>query len=621
MNYADQESVAAVLERAQIAYQANEFSKCESLCRALLETDPECIPGLLLIGFCCARTRRRDEAIRCFESALLLDSDLVEAHIALSTLYISAGSITEGKLHGLRVLELDPTDVAPALGLAKMLADRKALNEAAEVWQILVSKNPGSLSYLRSLATTQGLAKHRKEAVDSWETVVRRSPQSTPDLIELGRAYLADSQALKAIEVSEKVLNMDRKNVDAHMLAAMALSEAGQSHLAEDHLNRVLAVQPDNPIAIASLGLAMQEQGRFEDARVALKRSIELWPSNGLAHYALIRSQKLVDSERGILDAMQSELARPGVDPLHAAYFRYALGKGFEDLAEYESAFNNYREANRVAYAYWLAHRPWDRERYRFNFDRTIEVFDKARISSLQAEKPVSSRPLFVVGMIRSGTTLVEQILSSHPDIVAAGEQTFWHEHAGRIFDPVSGTVEREEAAKVVAEYLFLLSQFSVTSARVTDKLPHNYALMGLIKAAIPEAKFVHIQRNPMDNCLSIFTTAYQRPPAFTLDIGNIVFAYQQYQRLMNHWRSQFTSDDLFEIQYENLISDRNTITRDLIAFTGLEWSDECLSHEKNSRSVHTPSTWQVRQPIYSSSVERWRRFEPWLEEFSDLKR
>ena len=620
MNYADQESVAAVLERAQIAYQANEFSKCESLCRALLETDPECIPGLLLFGFCCARTRRRDEAIRCFESALLLDSDLVEAHIALSTLYISAGSITEGKLHGLRVLELDPTDVAPALGLAKMLADRKAFNEAAEVWQILVSKNPSSLSYLRSLATTQGLAKHRKEAVDSWETVVRRSPQSTPDLIELGRAYLADSQAQRAIQVSERILKMDQRNVDAHMLAAMAHSELGRAELAEDHLNRVLSVQPNNPIAIASLGLAMQEQGRFDDARVPLKKSIEIWPSNGLAHYALIRSQKLKDADREILDAMQSEVVKPGLDPLHAAYLRYALGKGFEDLAEYESSYNNYREANRLAYSYWLAYRPWNRDRYKFNFDRTIEVFDKSRIASLQPTEPVSSRPLFVVGMIRSGTTLVEQILSSHPEIVAAGEQTFWHEHAGRIFDPASGLVDVKEAAKVVDDYLSLLNQFSTNSARVTDKLPHNYALIGLIKAAIPEAKFVHIQRNPLDNCLSIFTTAYQRPPAFTLDPSNIVFAYQQYQRLMSHWRNQLSTDDLFEVHYEDLIRDRNSITKAMIAFTGLEWSEDCLHHEKNSRSVHTPSTWQVRQPIYSSSIERWRHYEPWLEEFSALK-
>lgn len=620
MNSSDQESIAAVLEKAQVAYQANDFAQCESLCRVLVQTDPECIPGLLLIGFCCARTRRREEAIRLFESALLLNSDLIEAHIALSTLYVSAGLFIEGKLHGIRVMELEPSDVSPALGLAKMLSDRKAFPEAVEVWQVLASKHPSNLNYLRNLANAQGLAKYRKEAIESWEAVVHRCPQSTPDLIELGKAYLADSQSKRAIEISERVFKIDRKSVDANMLAAMALSEGGQAAQAEIHLNKVLQVQPNNPIAMASLGLAMQEQGRFEDARLPLKRSIELWPSNGLAYYALLRSQKLVDSERGILDAMQSELAKPGLDPLHAAYLRYALGKGFEDLAEYESSFNNYREANRVAYSYWLAYRPWDRERYKFNFDRTIEVFDRAKISSLQPAAPVSSRPLFVVGMIRSGTTLVEQILSSHPDIVAAGEQTFWHEHAGRIFDPVSGTVDRGEAAKVVEEYLTLLNQFSRTSARVTDKLPHNYALIGLIKAAIPEAKFVHIQRNAMDNCLSIFTTAYQRPPAFTLDPGNIVFAYQQYQRLMGHWRTQLSSDDLFEIQYEDLVRNRDSITREMIAFAGLEWSDHCLSPEKNTRSVHTPSTWQVRQPIYSSSVERWRRYEPWLDEFNALK-
>ena len=607
------------LEKAQSAYLSNDLSRCETICRQVAHENPHCVPALLLIGFCCARTRRREEAIRCFESVLATDSESLEAHIALSTLYISNNHVREAVLHGLKAIELDPVDPTFGLGLTKALGDKGKFEESIPVWKLLVNLFPNDPSYLRRLATAQGLAKLRADCIASWEEVVRLAPGRIADLLELGRALLADSKADRALEVSEQILRIDRNHVDAHLLAAMALSEDGNAIGAEIHLNRVLKHSPKNVIAIASLGLCLQEQGRFEEARKPLRDSIALWPVNGLAYYALLRSQKVTEKDLPILTSIEEQLTTPQIDPLHRAYMHYALGKGLEDLGQYEDSFRNYEAANRVAYNYWLAHRPWDKERYAFNFNRTIEVFSRQGISDVQRQGLVSDRPLFVIGMIRSGTTLVEQILSSHPDICAAGEQTFWHEQAGRIFHPTERAVDKQALVVVADEYLALLNRFSATSARVTDKLPHNYALVGIIKAAIPGAKFIHIRRNPLDNCLSIFTTAYQRPPAFTLDKDNIVFAYQQYDRIMQHWGVNLDPDDLLEVSYEDLVQNRELVTRRMIDFAGLDWSDSCLSHEKNERSVHTPSTWQVRQPIYSSSVERWRRFEPWLAEFQTL--
>ena len=144
--------------------------------------------------------------------------------------------------------------------------------------------------------------------------------------------------------------------------------------------------------------------------------------------------------------------------------------------------------------------------------------------------------------------------------------------------------------------------------------------MLGLVHIAFPSARIIHIRRDPIDNCLSIFTTPYQKPPGFGLIRRNIVFAYRQYWRLMEHWRKTLPSDRFLEVNYEDLIENREAVTRRMIEFAGLDWDDSCLQHEKNERSVSTPSMWQVRQPIYKTSVARWRKFEPWLGELAELR-
>jgi hypothetical protein len=220
--------------------------------------------------------------------------------------------------------------------------------------------------------------------------------------------------------------------------------------------------------------------------------------------------------------------------------------------------------------------------------------------------------------MIRSGTSLLEQILSSHPAITGAGELPFWHQHAAEAYD-ASGHPAPERLANLARAYRDELARLGPGALRVTDKLPHNYAMLGLIHIAFPEARMIHVRRDPADNCLSVYTTAYQRPPVFAHHRDNIVFAYRQYQRLVAHWRAAMPPDRWIEVDYEDLIRDREGWTRRLIDFAGLEWDDACLRHETNRRAVRTPSLWQVRQPLYTTSIARWKRFAPDIPEFAAL--
>jgi hypothetical protein len=221
--------------------------------------------------------------------------------------------------------------------------------------------------------------------------------------------------------------------------------------------------------------------------------------------------------------------------------------------------------------------------------------------------------------MIRSGTTLVEQILSSHPEIGGAGEQTFWLDNWRSALTTGQEAVDPTGIQLAGSRYVALLNRIAPGKRRVVDKMPSNYPGLGIIYLALPKAKVIHVRRHPVDTCLSIYATPNRRHADFMHDRDNIVTAYRQYQRIMDHWRSTLPAGYLMEIDYEDLVCNSEAVSRTMIEFCGLNWSDACLRPEQNRKPVVTPSAWQVRQPIYSTSSGRWRRFEPWLGAFAEL--
>jgi hypothetical protein len=222
--------------------------------------------------------------------------------------------------------------------------------------------------------------------------------------------------------------------------------------------------------------------------------------------------------------------------------------------------------------------------------------------------------------MPRSGTTLVEQILSSHPRIAGAGELPFWRQQAIAL-DEVDhpGTIDEAASRRIAGEYLAVLRHSSAMAARITDKMPFNFLWIGLIRLVFPHARFIHCRRHPVDTCLSIYCTSLESIRGFAGDRDDLVFFYREYTRLMDHWRAVLPIDRFIEVDYESLTADLENQARRLIAFCGLEWDAACLRPEQNSRTVQTASKWQARQPIYRSSVERWRSYEPWLGSLRDL--
>ena len=211
--------------------------------------------------------------------------------------------------------------------------------------------------------------------------------------------------------------------------------------------------------------------------------------------------------------------------------------------------------------------------------------------------------PILIVGMPRSGTTLVEQILSSHPDVDGGGELTFWGERASSFRTNAAREIDPAWVQEAAHDYRALLAAFSATAQRVTDKRPNNFLFLGLVHAVFPWARVIHCRRHPVDTCLSIYFQNFASRMDFAYDREDIVHCYRHYLRLMAHWRNALPADRLLDIQYEELVADREAVTRKLIAFCGLDWNDACLRSERNRRAVQTASVWQARQPVYKTSV------------------
>jgi hypothetical protein len=309
-------------------------------------------------------------------------------------------------------------------------------------------------------------------------------------------------------------------------------------------------------------------------------------------------------------EAAERALAR-GIPLAHAVNLHHALGKYHEDLGESEAAFAEHASGNALARR---SNPPYDRAATTARIDAILAAYDGPTLNALAAAGAgvSSDRPVFIVGMPRSGTTLAEQILASHPDVHGADELLFWNLAAEQAHTTPAGK-RAETIARLATEYLAQLARHSSTTARVTDKLPGNFENVGLIHAALPMARFIHLERDPRDTCLSIFFQGFTAAHTYATDLDDLAHYYREYRRLMTHWRATLPAGTLLDVQYEGLVTDPDAWTRRMLGHVGLPWDARCLEFHRTERSVLTASGWQVRQPLHTSSVGRWQRYQRFL--------
>jgi tetratricopeptide (TPR) repeat protein len=403
---------------------------------------------------------------------------------------------------------------------------------------------------------------------------------------------------------------------------ARALLAEERNQEAEQVLRKTLALDPANAIAHDLLGNLLSEFGRFDEARECFERAIAIAPLLAGSYYDLVRCRPVTSEDDGLLPRMEAALDTPGLEAAQRHRLHLAIGKAADDLGDYSLAMKHFDAADAVR----RGSGSFDSAAFSLEVERLMDRCTPELMGRASEVGSTDATPVLIIGMPRSGTTLVEQIISMHPEVGAGGELNFWNER-GAAWHRLGGDgtpsvvkglqdkkfVSPEFLVKAAADYLGVLRGIAPKAARVTDKMPFNFLWAGLIHLAFPRAIIIHCRRAAVDTALSIHQTHFHPTMAFPTGGAELVAYFHSYKRLTDHWRRVLPTDRFLEVDYEELTREPEPIIRRMIGACGLAWDDACLRPETNPRAVKTPSKWQTRQKIYRSSVARWRRYEPWL--------
>lgn len=509
----------------------------------------------------------------------------------------------------------DPEDVTAWHALGCACLEARLPGEAADALMRVIERKPDDANAHFVIGMAFEALGDLEPAVVAFRHAAELMPDSLEAASRVANLLAMFDQREEAAEWLMRAAEHAPAGTAAGLARARAFGLRKQPEAAEAALRSVLAQDPANASAWTLLGVTLATLGRIEESAAASRRAVELDASQAAAFLELARAGRIGESDGPLLARITALLPDSRLTLRQRMQLHFALGKVHDDRGESAEAMAQFDAANVIR------HRlvPFDRAAATGLVDRAIATFTPAFLSTWAGHGLPDERPLLVVGMPRSGTTLAEQVLSSHPAVAAAGEMQFWTKHSNRWPSELPPNQTPALIGRLAAEYRAALHAISADAARVTDKNPYNFLALGPIRLAFPNAYVVHCRRNPVDTCLSLYTTFIGSRTEFASRRGDLVFFYRLYQRLMAHWRAVLPPDRFFELDYEALIGDREAMTRRLVAFCGLDWDPACLQPEQNRRVVHTASLYQARRPVYTSSVERWRRYEPWLGELREL--
>jgi len=626
--------------------------------------------------------KRLDEAVAHGERAVALEPRMVMAHSNLGIAYFDRKDYDRAETCQQRALAIDP-NFAPALNnMGSILRERKRNDEALAWYRKAIAANPNYLEPLNNFGALVLEDDRTQEATEALNKALQINPNYPEAICNMGGVHLALEQndaalacfqralALRPVYIeaqmglaktyqalenlpdaetsAQRAIQFDPNNAKAHALLGGIYAELAQPEQAEAQYDKSLAIDPECDDALLGLGHLCMELGQMDRAEELFLRSLEFKPDNLAARIHISQVKKVKAGDDNFAALLEQEKKSAGFSENKMMSLHFALGKCYDDTKDYEQAFPHFLAGCKIKRAKFS----YDPDSAARQFTGVMEIFDQAFIDRLRGGGDPSRVPVFVLGMPRSGTTLTEQIIASHPEVYGAGElhdllriaernatsnapplpnpsdnsasglpdsglRAFGAPASGRgdflSFPDNLRALDRATLTAWGAEYVAGLQQRAPDARRITDKMPANFFAVGLIHLMLPDAKIIHVNRNPVDTCLSCFTRLFNRKQEHTYDLAELGQYYVHYARLMEHWRKVLPAGAFLDVNYEDIVADQETQARKLIEYCGLEWDAACLDFHNTQRSIRTASLTQVRQPIYTTSVERWRHYEKFL--------
>jgi tetratricopeptide (TPR) repeat protein len=594
-------------------HQAARLGRAEALYRKALEKDPDHADALHLLGVIAYQSGQIGPAIQLIERALPALAELPDAHLNYGNALQKAGRLTEAVESYRRAIALNPDYGMAHSNLARALNDQGLLEAGLESSRRAVELIPDFLGAHVNCATALIGLERSAEA----EAPLRRALELMPDRAEthrdLGRVLTKLDRFDEAVSYHQRAISLNPDDAAAHYLLGATLYQAMNLADSEASFRRSLALAPDSARAWNALGDVLRLSGRFEEALSCFRRALELDPNLPEAHRSLAVTGQQASDEAQVqrLRAILESQERSASYRIEAGF---ALGMLLDNADRYDEAFPCFAEANAL-YRQQRAEagERFDAEGLRRDVDRLVEIVTPALYSALAACGNPSEIPVFIVGMPRSGTSLVEQIAASHSRVFGAGElretsgisDALVTHNRGRPVREWDAAYARQLADRHVAD----LRALGNGALRVIDKMPDNVFFLWLIAALFPSARVILCQRDPRDICLSCYFHKFTEGHPYAYDLADCALRALEVERLATHWLRVLPLEMLV-IDYEELVADLEGESRRLIEFLGLDWEPACLDFHKTERPVFTASAWQVRQPLYTRSVGRWQCYE-----------
>jgi tetratricopeptide (TPR) repeat protein len=574
----------------------------------------------LNLGNALGRRGRLEEAAASFGRALELQPEFAEAHNNIGDLQLELARFDEAAASCRRAIAIRPDYAEAHLNLGKALLRLGDADGSVESCRRAIEIRPDSAEAHNSLGNASLYLARFDDAIAGFRRALALKPAFAEAHANLANALRSIGRLEEAVAGYRKALSIKPDFVSAYTELGTALRLQRRTAEAEAACREALRIRHDSAATLAVLAEVRADAGRFVEAENLFTQALSIDPESVEALSGAVRVRRMTSADGGWLAAAQ-RLARSRLTPQREMLLRFAMGKYCDDVKDYAQAFRNYRRANELAKLRGPAH---DRAHLTQTIDLIIRSHDRTWIGRQRSSANASTRPVFIVGMLRSGTTLAEQILASHPQVSGAGELMFWGEKLAAATAGACAHGAREirgddGLATATADYLELLRRTSADgvradATRVVDKMPTNFLSLGLIHAALPRARIIHMRRNPVDTCLSIYCQHFEAANTYANELADLAHYYREYCRLMRHWRTTLPAEALMEVPYEGLTEDLEGWTRRMLEFIDVPWDPRCLDFHTTARTVVTASKWQVRQPIDRRFVQRWRNYEEFVQ-------
>jgi tetratricopeptide (TPR) repeat protein len=577
---------------------------------------PDYAEALCNRGNALSELQRFEDALASYDKALTLRPDYPQAFVNRGVALGELDRPADARASFEQAIALRPNFAEAHYNLANVLRQQGHCNAAVAHYERALAIMPEFAEAHSNLGVALDQAGKPELAVIHYERALAIMPEFAEAHFNLANTLRDQGRHDTAITRYERAIAIRPNFAEAHCNLGVVLKDEGQLEQAAACFEQAMAIRADYAEAHHNLAAVLLELGDLTRARKAAERAIELAPRRPANYYTLGQMRRWAADDPRL--AAMEDLARDSLEPLEQIKLHFALGKAYEEIGRHRQAFEHLIAGNALKRRQFT----YDEAATLGSFERIRAAFTPEMMTAKHGLGEPSRLPVFIVGMPRSGTTLVEQILASHPRIFGAGEcqdlprlaAELGEAHGVAGFPPGIADLPTGTLRQLGRRYLDGLQARAPEAVRITDKMLANFSLVGFVHLLLPAARIIHVRRDPIDTCLSCFATLFTAGHPYAYDLVELGRYYRAYASLMAYWRRLLPADAMLEIHYERLVSDLTAEARRMIAHCGVEWNDRCVDFHETKRAVSTASAAQVRRPLYGSSVGRWRRHRELLQ-------